>query len=66
MRGKIFMYLFVFAMLLVVFQYVNSKNIFETYQDKMNKQIEREQVLKDSILQLNQELLELKSERLVE
>lgn len=62
MKGKIFMYIFVFALLLIVFQYVNSKNIFETYQEKMSKHIEREQVLKDSIVRLNKELLELKSE----
>lgn len=56
MKGKIFMYAFIFALLLMVFQYVNSKNIFESYQEKMTKHIEREQVLKDSITLLNQEL----------
>ena len=60
MKGKLFMYAFVFAFLLIVFQYVNSKNIFETYQEKMTKHIEREQVLKDSIRNLNRELKELK------
>lgn len=62
MKGKIFMYLFVFAMLLVVFQYANSKNIFDTYQEKMTKLIEREQILKDSIIQLNKELMKYKTE----
>ncbi len=62
MKGKIFMYLFVFAMLLVVFQYANSKNIFDTYQEKMTKLIEREQILKDSIFQLNKELMKYKTE----
>lgn len=62
MKGKIFMYLFVFAMLLVVFQYVNSKNIFNTYQEKMTRLIEREQILKDSISELNKELLKYKTE----
>lgn len=62
MKGKLLIYAFVFALLLLVFQYVNSKNIFETYQEKMTKHIEREQVLKDSIRHLNRELTELKSE----
>lgn len=61
MKGKIFMYAFIFALLLLVFQYVNSKHIFDSYQEKMTKRIEREQVLKDSIQRLNQELTELKS-----
>ena len=60
MKGKIFMYAFIFALLLMVFQYVNSKNIFESYQEKMTKHIEREQVLKDSIIHLNKELEQLK------
>lgn len=62
MKGKIFMYLFVFAFLMVVFQYVNSKNIFETYQEKMTRSIEREQVLKDSIINLNAELKKYKTD----
>lgn len=61
MKGKLFMYMFVFALLLIVFQYVNSKNIFETYQEKMTKLIEKEQVLKDSINHLNKELKALKN-----
>ncbi|WP_133758010.1 hypothetical protein [Gelidibacter sediminis] len=56
MKGKLFMYAFIFALLLMVFQYVNSKNIFESYQDKMNKHIEKERVLKDSIKKLNIQL----------
>ena len=62
MRGKLFMYAFVFAFLLIVFQYVNSKNIFESYQLKMTKHIEKEQVLKDSIQLLNKELMDLKTQ----
>lgn len=62
MKGKIFMYAFIFSLLLLVFQYVNSKHIFDSYQEKMTKHIERAQVLKDSIRHLNKELLELKNE----
>ena len=62
MKGKILMYAFVFSLLLNVFQYVNSKNIFETYQVKMTKKIEKERVWKDSIKHLNQELMDLRSQ----
>ncbi|WP_299390828.1 hypothetical protein [uncultured Gelidibacter sp.] len=62
MKGKIFTYAFIFALLLMVFQYVNSKNIFESYQEKMTKLIEREAILKDSIAQLNKELQKYKSQ----
>lgn len=62
MKGKIFMYAFIFALLLMVFQYVNSKNIFESYQEKMTKHIERELILKDSIMHLNNELQKYKSQ----
>ena len=61
MKGKLLMYAFVFAVLLIIFQYVNSKNIFESYQIKMTYHIEKEKVLKDSIKQLNKELKELKN-----
>ena len=66
MKGKLFMYAFVFAFLLIVFQYVNSKNIFESYQLKMTKHIEKEQVLKDSIRSLNKELMDLKNQLNIE
>lgn len=62
MKGKILMYAFVFVLLLSLFQYVNSKHIFESYQSKMSKHIEKEKVLKDSIQTLNRELTELKTE----
>lgn len=60
MKGKLLIYALIFVCLLLLFQYVNSKNIFEAYQEKMTKHIEREQVMKDSIRHLNQELEELK------
>lgn len=62
MKGKIFMYAFVFALLLLVFQYVNSKHIFDSYQDKMTKHIEKEKVMKDSIQNLNLQLQKLKTQ----
>lgn len=62
MRAQLFMYAFVCVALLAIFQYVNSKHIFESYQEKMTKRIEMEQVLKDSIKTLNTELTKLKTE----
>jgi len=61
MKGKIFMYLFIFALLYVVFQYANSKSILDTYEEMMTKQDEREAILRDSIIILNKELDELKN-----
>lgn len=62
MKGKILMYAFVFVLLLLIFQYVNSKHIFESYQEKMTKRIEMEQVLKDSIQTLNLKLKEIQGQ----
>ena len=59
MKSKVFLYLFVFALLLVLFQYVNSKNVFESYESKLNKSDERALTLKDSIMSLEDELLDL-------
>ena len=59
MKNKIFLYLFLFTLLLVIFQYINSKNVFEVYQNKLNKSDERVETYKDSIMSLEDELLDL-------
>lgn len=59
MKGKIFLYLFVFTLLLVVFQYVNSKSIIEKYEKDIIKAKDRITVYKDSIMTLQDENLEL-------
>jgi hypothetical protein len=59
MKSKIFLYLFVFALLLAIFQYVNSKNVFEIYESKLNKADERVEAYKDSIMSLHGEVLDL-------
>ncbi|WP_339751877.1 hydrolase [uncultured Winogradskyella sp.] len=33
MKSRIFMYLFIFSVLLIIFQYVNSKNIIDKYEE---------------------------------
>lgn len=43
------MYLFIFTLLIVIFQFVNSKNIIENYDEKLSASLEREQVYKDSV-----------------
>ena len=43
------MYLFIFTFLLVIFQYVNSKNIIENYDKKLTNYIAKNESLKDSI-----------------
>lgn len=49
MKNRIFMYLFIFAVLIIIFQFVNSKNILDDYEKRMNKMDERELVYKDSL-----------------
>jgi len=59
MKQKIFMYLFVFSILLVLFQYVNSKRVFEDMNHKLDGykgQLER---YKDSVAVLQDENLDL-------
>ncbi len=59
MKNKIFMYLFVFTLLLVIFQYVNSKSILDKYEHDINDAKEKVVKLKDSISVLQDENLEL-------
>jgi len=59
MKSKILPYLFIFTLLLVLFQYVNSKNVFEAYEKKLNAADEREATYKDSIMSLHGEVLDL-------
>ena len=58
------MYLFIFTVLLVIFQYVNSKNIFESNTVKIDNQNERLLTYKDSIEVLNENVFELSSFKL--
>lgn len=49
MKQRLFMYLFIFTLLLVIFQFVNSKNIIEGYDQKLTNYMEVNTKLKDSI-----------------
>lgn len=59
MKQRIFMYLFVFAALLVLFQYVNSKRVFENMNNQIGNCKTNAEKYKDSILLLQNEVLEL-------
>jgi hypothetical protein len=59
MKGKLFLYLFAFTLLFVVFQYVNSKSILETYEEKIEKSQAKIEAFKDSIMALEDENLNL-------
>jgi len=60
MKNKIFLYLFVFAVLLVIFQYVNSKNVLESYEKKLNAADEHIETYKNSIDSLENEIQDLR------
>lgn len=59
MKQKIFMYLFVFSALLVLFQYVNSKRVFEDMNKKLEIHKSKSKKYKDSIAVLQDEILNL-------
>ena len=59
MKQRIFMYLFVFAALLVLFQYVNSKRIFEDMDKKLATSESQLKTYKDSVAVLQNNILEV-------
>lgn len=48
-----------FTLLLVIFQYVNSKSILDTYEKKIDRLEQRETAFQDSIMDLHDEVLDL-------
>ncbi|MDD7885855.1 hydrolase [Flavivirga sp. 57AJ16] len=58
MKQRIFMYLFVFAALLILFQYVNSKRVFEDMNSKLAAQKTALEKYKDSLAILQDDILE--------
>lgn len=53
------MYLFVFTVLLVLFQYVNSKNVLDKYETDIRSYKENNAILKDSLGMLEDKILDL-------
>lgn len=60
MKSKIFMYLFIFALLLILFQYMSSKRIFDSYEKEIKRLETKEVAYKDSIVKLTDQNFELK------
>jgi hypothetical protein len=60
MKSKIFMYLFFFAILLVVFQYMNQKSIFESQEKTINAITDSLKQRNDSIDSLYEEVGDLR------
>ena len=59
MKQRIFMYLFIFSILLVLFQYINSKRIFEDQNKKFETCKAQNEMLNDSIGNLENNIMEL-------
>jgi|TARA_B100000768_G_scaffold42271_1_gene41112 hypothetical protein len=65
MKGKIYLYLFVFSILVNVFQYVNSKGIIDKYEKDIKKFKAKIEVLEKSeaaLLEIKKEAVELSTE----
>ncbi len=56
MKQKVFMYLFIFSMLLVLFQYVNAKRILDDQRSQLTNYKEGYKSYKDSIAVLHDEI----------
>lgn len=59
MKSRIFLYLFLFAALFIVFQYMNQKSIFESQNKKIESLSEKLQLANDSIKTLQEQNLNL-------
>jgi len=61
MKGKIYLYLFVFSILVNVFQYVNSKEIIDKYEKDIKKFKAKIEVLEKSeasLLEIENDVVE--------
>ena len=59
MKKRIFMYLFVFAILLILFQYVNAKRVFEDMTNKLEGYKAKSEKYRDSLATLQNDILDL-------
>ena len=67
MKGKIYLYLFVFSLLVNVFQYVNSKGIIDKYEKDIKKFKAKIEVLENihseaNLLEAEKDTVELSTE----
>ena len=58
-KNNIFLYLFVFAVLIAVFQVVNSKKILDKYERDLSRLELKNLKLKDSIQSVNEKIFDL-------
>jgi len=59
MKNRIFMYLFIFSVLLILFQYMNSKNIYDDSNKKVADTKKQIKIYQDSILGLKDQIADL-------
>lgn len=59
MKRQIFLYLFLFALLLLIFQYMNEKSIFENQEIKIENLRAQGEQKNDSIIKLNDKIADL-------
>ncbi|MFH6769219.1 hydrolase [Gaetbulibacter aquiaggeris] len=59
MKQRIFIYLFIFSVLIILFQYVTSKRIMESQDQKLRSSEARLAIYKDSIATLEDDILNL-------
>jgi hypothetical protein len=59
MKNRIFMYLFIFTLLLVLFQFINSKRIIEDYDKNLKTAESRVEVYSDSLSMLKNKISDL-------
>ena len=59
MKARIFMYLFIFSALLIIFQYVNSKNIIDKYEKDIKKFKAKVETQKQTITELEDQNFDL-------
>lgn len=59
MKSRIFMYLFIFSLLLILFQYVNSKKILDEYENRITTLETFEEKYQDSLKAYGDTLYEL-------
>ncbi|MFT5679026.1 hypothetical protein [Patiriisocius sp. Uisw_047] len=58
MKKSLFMYLFFFALLFIIFQYMNEKTIFESQEKSINSLTKKMEKARDSVDVLNNKLTE--------
>lgn len=59
MKQRIFIYLFLFSLLIILYQYVNSKRLFEVQNKTIEQKEARIKTYKDSITSLQDDILNL-------